>query len=83
MLLRDYGSASPESLSIKYRCVDGQAGEPRMFFEVKRVTQIDRFGGWSPIVSYEEVVEAYEVVLHLINHPPMTPLITIITLYPS
>ncbi|CAE7763972.1 unnamed protein product, partial [Symbiodinium microadriaticum] len=56
MLLRDYGSASPETVVVKYRAhrsVDPLEedcdGNDLEFFEVKNITSLDKGGGWVQI----------------------------------
>ena len=67
MLLRDYGSASPETIIVKFRAhrprdpLDDEEGGEYEFFEVKSYSSLDRVGGWVQIVSREEVQEAHEV----------------------
>jgi len=66
ILLRDYGSASPDSIVVKYKFDDGTSDPCSggcQFFEVKRFAPMERVGGWTSVVSCEEISDSYQKII--------------------
>ena len=54
----DYGNSSPDSIVVSYKFKPNDT-----FFEVKRITGLERNNEWHPLLSREEVNEINEVIL--------------------
>lgn len=57
----DYGNSSPDSIVVSYKHKSTD-----LFFEVKRISGLERNNEWHPLLSWEEVIEINEVIKYFI-----------------